>query len=107
MRITSAILFSVFLLPLLFSACKSGKEQVPPLPDPSELIAEQRMKTIREHRTLVVGFVPTQLSRMELELITELLKNTGYQFRVVKAAPETLFSFLRAGHADIICGLFT
>ena len=51
MRITSAILFSVFLLPLLFSACKSGKEQVPPLPDPSELIAEQRMKTIREHRT--------------------------------------------------------
>lgn len=66
MRITSAILFSVFLLPLLFSACKSGKEQVPPLPDPSELIAEQRMKTIREHRTLVVGFVPTQLSRMEL-----------------------------------------
>lgn len=107
MRKTSIILFSAFLLPLLFSACKSGKEQVPVLPDPSKLIAEQRMEAIREHRTLVVGIAPTQLGKPELELVTELLKNTGYRFRVVRAAPETLFSLLRTAHADIICGLFT
>ena len=93
---------------LLLSACSnSRKEEARELPDPAGLIAEHRMKEIRRHQRLVVGIAPSPLADAERHLVSALLKDTGYRFRIITAEKETLFAFLRGARADIVCGLFT
>ena len=93
---------------LLLSACTgSRKEAARELPDPAGLIAEHRMKEIRRHQRLVVGIAPSPLADAERHLVSALLKDTGYRFRIITAEKETLFAFLRGARADIVCGLFT
>ena len=93
---------------LLLSACSnSRKEEARELPDPAGLIAEHRMEEIRRHQTLIVGIAPSPLADAERRLVSALLKDTGYRFRIITAEKETLSAFLRGARADIICGLFT
>lgn len=93
---------------LLLSACAgTGDEAVRELPDPAGLIAAHRMEEIRRHQTLIVGIAPSPLADAERHLVSALLKDTGYRFRIITAEKETLSAFLRGARADIICGLFT
>ena len=99
------VLVFVLLLPALFSACVSSEKQT--LPAPSKLISERRLEDIKKYGTLIIGIAPSPLQQLEQELISAVLKDTGFRFRIVEAPPEVLFSFLRTARADIICGLFT